>query len=355
MRILQIIDSLEIGGAEKMAVNYANALANKVSFSGLVATRKEGALKAQINKEVSYLFLDRKKTIDFAAIERLVSFCKHNKVTHLQPHSSSFFTALMVKLFLPKVKIIWHDHNGLSEFLAARKSLVLQLASFFFSGIIVVNYQLKKWAETKLNCKKVVYLANFTDFAQNEIAVTNLEGIKGKRILCLANLRFQKNHFLLLEVANLLKQSHPDWSFHLIGKDFEDDYSTKLKNKITEMQLHNHVFIYGSKSDTQNIIKNTDIAILTSQSEGLPVALLEYGLFNKPVIATNVGEIPFVIQNGVNGIVVENKNEQQFYDALALLINDPQLALNYGMALQQTIHKGYSEEAIMTQYLNWLQ
>ena len=57
MRIVQLIDSLDAGGAERMAVNYANALQSKIEFSGLVTTRKEGGLKEQINPKVSYLFL----------------------------------------------------------------------------------------------------------------------------------------------------------------------------------------------------------------------------------------------------------------------------------------------------------
>ena len=79
MRIIQIIDSLDIGGAEKMAVNYANSLAQKTEFSGLVATRKEGSLKAQIAPDVNYFFLNRKSKIDFGATMRLKKFCKSNK------------------------------------------------------------------------------------------------------------------------------------------------------------------------------------------------------------------------------------------------------------------------------------
>ena len=56
MRIIQIIDSLEVGGAEKMAINYANALAQRIEFSGLIATRKEGDLKSQINENVDYFY-----------------------------------------------------------------------------------------------------------------------------------------------------------------------------------------------------------------------------------------------------------------------------------------------------------
>ncbi|MEO5778145.1 MAG: glycosyltransferase, partial [Flavobacterium sp.] len=122
MRIVQIIDSLEIGGAEKMAINYANALSVQNEFSGLVATRAEGKLKKQLSNSVSYLFLKKKSTIDFGAFFRLKKYCKENKVEFLQPHSSSYFTALLIKFIYPKVKIIWHDHNGLSEFISSEKS-----------------------------------------------------------------------------------------------------------------------------------------------------------------------------------------------------------------------------------------
>ena len=61
MRVVQIIDSLDAGGAERMAVNYANAMANEIEFSGLVTTRKEGDLKPQISINVSYLFLKKKR------------------------------------------------------------------------------------------------------------------------------------------------------------------------------------------------------------------------------------------------------------------------------------------------------
>ena len=65
MRIVQIIDSLEIGGAEKMAINYANALSARYEFSGLVSTRAEGKLLNQWNDSVSYLFLKKKSALDF--------------------------------------------------------------------------------------------------------------------------------------------------------------------------------------------------------------------------------------------------------------------------------------------------
>jgi len=354
MRILQIIDSLDIGGAEKMAVNYANALSNQVAFSGLVTTRKEGNLKEQISSNVPYLFLNRKRTLDFSAIFRLKKYCKSNDIQYVQAHSSSFFTAFLLKLILFRIKIIWHAHNGLSEFLNVRESFALKIASYFFEGIIVVNYQLKNWAERELNCKRAIYLANFTSIFQSELKETELFGENEKRILCLANLRFQKNHFLLIDVAKKLKLSHPDWTFHLVGKDFNDDYSRKVKKAITDNNLQNHVFIYGSKNDTQYIIEQSEIAILTSQSEGLPVALLEYGLNKKPVVSTEVGEIPLIIINNENGFVVPKFDVIQFYNALLEMIENKELRLKLGNSLYITIQQNNSEEAVLNKFISWV-
>ena len=354
MRIVQIIDSLEIGGAEKMAINYANALYGTIDFSGLVTTRAEGNLKNQLSNSVSYLFLNKKFILDFSAVFRLKKYCKENNVEYIQAHSSSYFTVLLVKFVYPKVKMIWHDHNGLSEFISAEKSFILKIASFFFKGIIVVNNNLKGWAEKKLNCKKVIYLPNFTTIDNTEKAETILKGEPRKRILCLANLRDQKNHFFLLEVAEKLKKINPDWTFHLVGKDFEDDYSKQIKALILNKSLENNVFIYGSKNDINNIINQSDIAILTSKSEGLPVALIEYGLFKKPVVSTKVGEIPLIIKNNVNGFIVNVNDTDLFYQKLLMYIAEEDLRTQMGNSLYQIIIENHSEKGIIANYLNWV-
>lgn len=354
MRIVQIIDSLEIGGAEKMAVNYANALASEIEFSGLIATRNEGELRNQINEKVHYYFLRKRRTIDFLAAIRLIGYYKKHKIDRVHCHSSSYFIAVLAKFLYPKMNIIWHDHNGLSEFISTQNDRVLQFASLFFKGIIVVNYQLKKWAETKLYCKKIIYLPNFTEFQAEIPSVTLLKGSDGKRILCLANLRPQKNHFLLLKVALHSKELFPDWTFHLVGKDFNDDYSMKIKTAIVQNKLQDKVFLYGSINDISNIINQSDIAIITSDSEGLPVSLIEFGWFNTSVISTKVGEIPFVIEHGKNGFLVEPNDADSLIKCLEVLINDKELRTEFGNNLKHTISQNYSKESVVEKYLNWL-
>ena len=355
MRIVQVIDSLEVGGAEKMAVNYANALSERIDFSGLIATRAEGELINQLNKKVTYLFLNKKRTIDFVAIFKLKRYCLENSIDFVHAHSTSFFLSILLKIVYPKIKIIWHDHYGSSEYISLERSLFFKIPTYFLNGLIGVNYKLIKWAEKELNCKNVIYLPNFTSQNFEVQSETILKGIDGKRILCLANLRDQKNHFFLLEVAEKLKMTKPDWTFHLVGKDFEDDYSTKIKELIQSKRLVDTVFVYGSKNDVNNIINQADIAILTSKSEGLPVALIEFGLMSKPVISTNVGEIPFIIQDGINGFIVGVNEVEGFYERLIQLIDDTTLRIRFGNYLHQTILENHSEEGVIIKYLNWIE
>ncbi|WP_141841384.1 glycosyltransferase [Flavobacterium branchiophilum] len=121
LRIVQLIDSLDAGGAERMAVNYADVLMSEIAFSGLVVTRKEGLLKSQLKSEISYLFLNRKRILDFFVIIKFLKFLNKNNINWIHAHSSSIFFAVMIKFLKPSIKIIWHDHFGQSEFLDTRK------------------------------------------------------------------------------------------------------------------------------------------------------------------------------------------------------------------------------------------
>lgn len=354
MRIVQIIDSLEAGGAERMAVNYANALTQKIEFSGLVTTRKEGLLKNKINEKVSYLFLNKNKKIDFFAVFRLRKYILKNKVTIVHAHSSSFFIAVLVKFALPKIKIIWHDHYGISQDLSIRKNRVLKFASFFFSGSIAVNSSLKNWGESYLLHSNIEYFPNFINAPRDDIQKIELKGCNGKRIICVANLRPQKNHKLLLEAAVTINSQYPDWTFHLFGKDFGDIYSAEIKNIIKNSKLEKTVFLYGSTNNISSALEECDIAVLTSLSEGLPLALLEYGQHKLPVIATRVGDIDKIITSEKEGLIVESNNVNEFSNALKKLISDENYRNEIAIALNKKIRLEYSENNIIDEYVTWL-
>lgn len=354
MRVVQIIDSLETGGAEKMAVNYANALAERIEFSGLIATRKEGLLKSQISENVTYFFLGRKRGFDLKAVFKMRNYLKKNKVQIIHAHSSSFFIAILTKLTMPKIEIVWHDHYGISQDLELRKNLILKFSSLFFSGIISVNLSLQKWAQSYLNCKKVIYLPNFIQSSNSFSIPFQLKGEEGKRIICVANLRAQKNHGLLIDGAFQIHQKFPYWTFHLVGKDFHNEYSDKLIHRVKELNLCETVFFYGALENTHNLLKQCQIGVLTSFSEGLPLAVLEYGLAGLPVVATNVGEVSGIIHSTEMGFLIESNNLNQFVSSVEKLIQEKMIRQEMGNSLKSFVENNFGEDLILKNYLSWL-
>jgi len=354
MRIIQLIDSLDLGGAEKMAVTYANSLVVNAEFSGLVVTRKEGALRKNIHDGVSYLFLNKKKSIDFKAILKLKKYCKTNKVQFIQAHSSSFFLACLVKMVYPKIQIIWHDHYGKLVSTTRESSFVIRIFSILFSGVIAVSKELEAWSIKNLFCKRILYLQNYISNNSNTIHETKLHGKEGKRVVYIANLRPQKNHLLFLEVINSVHNKFPEWTFHLVGNDLNDAYSTSIKDKIKHYQLEEVVFIYGSIEDVENCISQSEIGVFTSISEGLPVALLEFGKQNKPVVATNVGQIPHLLIHNESGLLSENNSVLEFAKNLSVLLEDEQLRIKFGKNLHQTVEENYSESIVIQKYITWI-
>ncbi|MCK0109041.1 glycosyltransferase [Flavobacteriaceae bacterium S0825] len=348
MRVLQLIDSLDAGGAERVAVNIANALSlNEGSNSCLCATRKEGLLKSSLDKNVAYLFLSKKSTFDISAIKRLNKFVKNKKIDIIHAHSTSFFLATLVRFLHPKVKIVWHDHYGNSEFLEKRKSKTLQFCSKYFSYSICVNNTLKDWSITHLKSANVAYLPNFA-VKDDYKPLTFLKGVDGKRFLHLANLRPQKDHITLLKAFKEVVNECPECTLHCVGKNFDDDYSKLIIKNINELGLTDKVFLYGSKKDISNILNQSDICVLSSKSEGLPIALLEYGLAGKPVVTTNVGNCNQVIENGVNGVIVDKEVPELLAVGLLHVLKNEDKARIYGQQLQEKVKKLYSQETYLT-------
>lgn len=355
MKVLQLIDTLEAGGAERIAVNFANALTEDIEGSYLCATRKEGPLKQSLKAEVGCFFLHRTSTLDIKAIRKLKRFVKHNGITHIHAHATSFFIATVIKFLNPKLKLIWHDHYGESEFLNQRPKKALKFCSRYFNHIFCVNSKLKDWAEQNLKTKSVSYLPNFAELDNSQVSVTKLKGISGQRIVCLANFRPQKDHLTLLEAFQTINKKFTDWSLHLIGQDFKDEYAASIASYIEEGQLGTSVFVYGSCPDVSAILKQGSIGVLSSKSEGLPIALLEYGLAGLPVIATDVGDCRLVISNEDEGQLINRQNSSDLKNAIEFYISNPEKAKLAGQQLRLKVNDCFSKKAIIKSVLKTYQ
>jgi len=346
MRVLQLIDSLRPGGAEKMAVAYANTLQKHGEKSFLCCTRKEGALKEQLSNEVEYLFLKKKYSFDIRAIYNLQKFIKKHNIDVIHAHSSSYFLAGILRFLGVKFKLIWHDHYGNSEFLENRKVSIIKLFSIHFDGIISVNASLKNWALKKLISKNVIEINNF--ITSSPILKNNIPLLKGNtssfKIICLANFRPQKDHLNLLKAFEIFAEKIPA-SLHLIGEIPKNSYTDIVLKYIKGSRFASEIYCYGVQSEVKSFLLQANIGVLSSKSEGLPLALLEYGEANLPVVVTDVGQCRKVL-NGL-GSLTPSENFYALADAFFFSYENKEESERDSYEFHKHIESNYSENAVI--------
>ncbi len=344
MKVLQLIDSLHPGGAERMAVTIANALVSEKVGSYLCATREEGLLKQNLKIGVGYFYLKKKSALDIVALLRLRRKIRQHQITIVHAHTTSYFFATLLKISCPSLKLIWHEHQGDRIATTRRENLVLYFCSFFFTSIIVVNQVLQRWCEKNLLSEKVIYLPNFV-LTENLYSRLNTE----KNIVCVANLRSPKNHNLLLKAFAIVHSTHPDWKLHLLGRDFEDSYSADLKTIALKEDMNESIIFWGSSDMVESVISTSAIGVLSSNSEGLPMALLEYGRAGLAVVCTDVGQCREVV--GPFGKIVPPKNEDALAEALLFYIENEGERVTDAEGFSKHITANYSGKNIMPKLL----
>ena len=352
MRVIQVIDTLNPGGAERIAVMYTNALQEHIEASFLCVTRQEDGLKGQVTHLDNYLFINKKNAFDLSAIRRFIKFLKAQKIDLVHAHTTSYFFVFLAKLIYPKFIFVWHDHHGNRTSKTIKNLFLLKPISLSFNKIITVNIELKEWAKRNLFCKNVSYLPNFIFTDRKEKQKITLPGQEGKRIICLANLRSAKDHMVLLQSFLSISEDFPDWTLHLVGKDYNDVYAEALKVFIRENEMEKRVHIYGSRNDVFDILHQSDIGVLSSKSEGFPMALLEYGAANLAVISTNVGQCKTIIPSDSFGYLVPPGDSIAMANAIKELIKDKQLRLQLGKHLKERVEAEFGVKKGIKKLIN---
>ena len=241
IKVLQITDSLNVGGTEVLAVNIANSFVNYGVESHICSTREKGFLVDKINKNVRYFFLNKKNSLDLNALFRLKSYIKKYEINIIHAHSTSLFFAVCLRVICPSLKLFWHNHTGANYKLQGFRLKVFQVLTRLTKGIINVNNELNYWSINKLKHKKTIKLNNFPVFIDLNCS-TELHGKRNKRIVCLAALRPEKDHLNLLEAFNIVRNKFPDWTLHLIGKDYNGSFwEVRTQENFKQLPNHNNV------------------------------------------------------------------------------------------------------------------
>lgn len=348
VNIMQVTDSLLAGGLERVAVTLANTLPAERFRSHLCVTRLGGPLADIVSPKVPMLLLNRRGRFNISAARQLSDYIRDHDVRILHAHGTSLFFSVMAAFTMPRLRIIWHDHFGRYA-TEERPVLLFRIAMRFVSGVIAVNQPLAQWAKERLRmpADRVWYVPNYVCEPYTNGNHPIVPGTAGSRIVCVANLRQEKGHLLLLEAMQRVVQRVPHAHLVLVGRSDDLEHLGRIQNAISERQLDKNVSWLGARLDVPSILKQCDIGVLGSLSEGLPLALIEYGFSGLATVVTNVGQCAEVLDSGRAGRLVPPGNVSALANALVDLLESAKDRSHFGTTLREWVRANYSAERVI--------
>lgn len=148
-------------------------------------------------------------------------------------------------------------------------------------------------------------------------------------VVTVCQLRPEKAIEVLVEAAAILRRSEPDARVLVAGDGPERAF---LQSRIDALGLADTVFLLGTRRDVPDVLAAADVTVCCSDFEGTPLSVMEYMGAGKPVVATRVGGLPEVVEDGVQGLLVEPRDPEALAEALARLLGDASLRQRFGEA-----------------------
>ncbi|HEY6187675.1 MAG TPA: glycosyltransferase [Pyrinomonadaceae bacterium] len=345
--VMHVTDTLEAGGAEQVAVNLANLLPRERFRAHLCTTRRDGRLADALLSDVGRLRLGRRWRFDRAAIGRMVAYIREHEIEILHAHGSSIFTASVAALFAPHPLLVWHDHYGLP--LEERAAWIERPLAKRARAVIAVSQPLAEWSRRSLAVAddRVWYIPNFVCLPNGNQRTPHLPGEKGYRIVCVANLRPQKDHLTLLRAMADVARQIPAAHLLLVGSGSDEEYQGAIKAEVARLGLEGRVSLLGERSDVAAILRASDVGVLSSLAEGLPLALIEYAHAGLASVATRVGQCAEVLDEGRAGLLVPAQAPRELGQALVRLLKSPIERIAFGEMARRRARELYSARSII--------
>jgi len=343
--VLHLLDTLEPGGAERMAVTLVNHLPQERFRIFLGTTRREGPLATLVRPEVGRLALNRRWTFDPPALRRLAAFLRQESISILHAHGSSLLVARLATALKPRPALVWHVHYGrLAD--GGPLDPVYRAAARRIDAVIAVSGPLAGWCRERLGIHpdRVVYLPNFVADAPPG-PVPDLPGEPGRRVVCVANLRAEKDHLNLLRAFARVQGEVQEAHLLLAGAEVEPACAARVREQAAA--LDGRISFLGSRPDVPALLRGCDVGVLASSSEGFPLSLLEYGRAGLAAVATRVGQCSEVLDGGEAGLLVPPGDPGALAGALLALLRDPARRAAVGERLCRRVQERYSSETVM--------
>lgn len=256
-------------------------------------------------------------------------------------HRDLFFV-LLIKIF--RLIPVYHLHlMGIHD--AGKKRILRFLYKWTFSNSIIIH-QSESVSQLEFN---TLAIKNSRIFIQSNGIEEDKHPFhsgdgQGFRIIHISHLYKFKGLDILLDVFRELIEEGQDVLLDIIGEqadpEVHDLILENLQDPLLEGRLKWHGLLTGEKKNA--VLKKADIMAYTSLNDTFPLVILEAMQYGIPVIASNVGAIPEILEDQKSGILFESGNKKQLKEKIELLIANPELRKNLGIHAAEKFQNNYT-------------
>ncbi|BES71692.1 hypothetical protein RE428_27100 [Marinobacter nanhaiticus D15-8W] len=351
--ILHVIDTTGPGGAETVFLELAEEC-TKRGYGSVAVIRGPGWVESQLQKRsIKYYVRDCKGSLNFKFLWELAKIARREKVTHIQSHllGSNVYASLLGLLLRIPVTATFHGHVDISEKERLR-NLKLGIIRAGARYTIAVTEDLRQTIAQSSSSwyqLKPIVIPNGVDTSLLEKLPLRTPEAAETRLAfgCLGNVRPAKNYRLAVDFIGHLKLKGVDSRLVIAGDDTKPQ-ALELKEYVKSKGLADRVEFLGFIDDVPGFFSSIDIFLMTSSSEGHPLALTQALAAGKPVLST---------KNGVEKIIPEPLiflSGEHSPEALSEAGNRLQEADRLPELLTQArafVRENYSLDAMFTRYI----
>ncbi len=331
LRVLQIVETLNVGGMERMVSTLCRTLDPTVYDVRVLTTRKRGALGELLVSDG--IAVDcapfRVEGADYLALYRLVRYIRHFRPHVVHTHATHALLYGGLAAVLSGVPRIVHTEHGRVFPDKPRLMRAERWLSHRLERYVTVSDELagEVHRHQLIPSDRIAVIPNGVEDLPppNGAAISCLrERLMGKRpgvvVGTTARLVWEKGLDVLIRAWARLKSLHIGATLIVAGEGPE---RPNLERLILELGVEDSVLLVGTVADVASFYRMVDVFVLSSVSEGLPMAILEAMAAGRKIVATQVGGIPEALGNGEAGVLVPPSDEQALSLAIASMFQSP--------------------------------
>ena len=359
LRVMHVVVGLGLAGMEKVIVDGLKRFDRKKIISSVCCIIARGSLADKLEESGIRVFElgNGISVLDRIISLKLMKLFKQEKIDIVHSYSGVYRDACMGAK-LAGIPINIHTDQGKFYPDTQWTRWNHRFFSLFRDKVVTVSEELKDFLidEVGIRPGKIMINYNGVDIKDHELGIDPLKkrqelGLDGGRLVIgiVARLVPVKDHKTLFLSAKMVFESVPEGVLLVIGDgplrgDLED-FSQKLG-------ISEKIKFLGLRKDVAELMTICDLFVLSSLSEGTSLTLLEAMATGKPVVATNVGGNPELVEDGVTGLLVPPKNPEKLAEAIIEVLNDKGKRETMGKAGRNRVATHFSIEKMVEGYEN---